>query len=62
MSDVVNLKRARKRHARSEAEKLAESNRAKFGRTKSERQAAAAKAAKAATALDQHKLPEKDRT
>ena len=42
-AEIVNLKRARKAKQRREAETTAEQNRAKFGRTKAERQATLAK-------------------
>ena len=38
-AEIINLKRARKAKQRHEAETRAEQNRAKFGRTKAERQA-----------------------
>lgn len=37
MGDVINLRQARKRRDRATASRLAETNRAKFGRTKAER-------------------------
>ena len=37
MGDIVNLRQARKRATRTEQEKEAAANRAKFGRTKAER-------------------------
>lgn len=37
MGDVVNLNRARKARARAEARTIADANRAKFGRTKTEK-------------------------
>ncbi|WP_176597414.1 MULTISPECIES: DUF4169 family protein [Sphingobium] len=39
MGDIINLRQARKAKARAEKDRLAQSNRAKFGRTKAERQA-----------------------
>lgn len=36
-ADLINLRRARKNKTRDEAEKQAEQNRAKFGRSKSEK-------------------------
>lgn len=49
MSDkVVNLRLARKAKARSEAEKKAEENRAKFGQTKAEKTARKAEENRAA--------------
>ena len=38
MGEMVNLRAARKRKARQDAERTAETNRALFGRSKSERQ------------------------
>jgi hypothetical protein len=55
MAEIVNLRQARKARARSEKDDAAAANRAKFGRTKAEKQAEAAKAALAAKALDGHK-------
>lgn len=37
MGEVVNLRQARKARKRSEAERLADANRAKHGRTKAEK-------------------------
>jgi hypothetical protein len=37
MGDVINLRQARKQRDRAAASRLAETNRAKFGRTKAER-------------------------
>ncbi len=37
MSEIINLRRARKRLARADREADASANRAKFGRTKAER-------------------------
>ncbi|KFG91767.1 hypothetical protein BV98_000015 [Sphingobium herbicidovorans NBRC 16415] len=39
MGDIINLRQARKAKARGEKERVAAANRAKFGRTKAERQA-----------------------
>jgi hypothetical protein len=39
MADIINLRQARKTRARAEKERAAAANRAKFGRTKAERQA-----------------------
>lgn len=39
MGDIINLRQARKAKARADKDRLAQSNRAKFGRTKAERQA-----------------------
>lgn len=51
----INLNKARKAKARSDAEAKAAENRAKFGRTKSEKQATTSAAAKTARDLDGHK-------
>ena len=45
MAEIVNLRQARKAKARTEKDDSAAANRAKFGRTKAEKQAEAAKAA-----------------
>jgi hypothetical protein len=55
MSEIVNLRRARKQKARTEAEKEAETKRAAFGRSKDEKQGAAAEARRAEKHLDAHK-------
>ena len=51
-AEVVNLRQARKARRREEDERHAAANRARFGRTKAEREASAAKASRAARALD----------
>ena len=56
MGDVVNLKRFRKRVAREQSAKEADANRARFGRTKSERKGDAARAERASELLDQHRI------
>ena len=56
MGDIVNLKRFRKRSEREQAVKQAETNRARFGRTKSERAADAMRAEQASELLDQHRI------
>jgi hypothetical protein len=58
MGDVVNLRIARKRKGRDEAEAEAATNRAKFGRTKAEKERDAQKAAQLARNVDQAKLDE----
>jgi hypothetical protein len=52
MAEIVNLNRARKTRARTEAAGQAEANRAKFGRTKVQKQAEAADHARRETLLD----------
>ena len=56
MPQIINLNRARKAKARDEAATQAAHNRAKFGRTRTERQAADREQAKAAIALDGKRL------
>ena len=52
MADILSLSKARKARARSEKEQAAAENRAKFGRTKAEKQRDAALAAIAQKRLD----------
>lgn len=52
VTDIVNLRTARKAKARAEAEAKANANRAAFGRTKAEKSAAATEAARTDRALD----------
>jgi hypothetical protein len=56
MGDVVNLKRFRKRTEKESAAKQADANRARFGRTKSERELEKSQDERAKTELDQHRL------
>ncbi len=56
MAEVVNLKRFKKQVARTEQAKLAEANRAKFGRTRAERNAETARSRRAESLLDQHRI------
>jgi Domain of unknown function (DUF4169) len=60
MSDVVNLKRFRKRAEREQSAKQAEANRARFGRTKSERKLDQQRAGRASDLLDQHRIDGED--
>jgi hypothetical protein len=60
MGDVLNLRRFRKRTAREQSAKLAESNRARFGRTKSERTLDQQHSDRASDLLDQHRLDGED--
>ena len=60
MGDVVNLKRFRKRGERDAAAKQAEANRARFGRTKSERSLDETRATRAGELLDQHRIDGED--
>ena len=52
MADIVNLNRARKAKARSDARSTAAANRAAHGRTKAEKQAATAEAERRERQLD----------
>ncbi|OYY65303.1 DUF4169 family protein [Sphingomonas sp. 28-62-11] len=52
MTDIINLRTARKAKARAEAEANASANRAAFGRTKAEKFAAAIETARNDRALD----------
>ena len=54
MGEIVNLKRFRKRIEREQAAQQAETNRARFGRTKSERSGEETRNERAAELLDQH--------
>lgn len=56
MGDVINLRTARKAKARETAATQADANRAKFGRTKAEKQAEAAEKARLKHLLDGTKL------
>ena len=55
MGDVINLRQARKARARTEKEAAAAANRARFGRTKAEKQAEDAKRELTQKQLDSHK-------
>jgi hypothetical protein len=56
MGDVVNLKRFKKRTEREQSAKAAETNRARFGRTKSERVRDEHRKDQASHLLDQHRI------
>jgi hypothetical protein len=56
MGHVINLNRVRKQEQRKEAAKQAETNRARFGRTKSERKADELRNARDKNLLDQHRI------
>jgi hypothetical protein len=60
MGDLVNLKRFKKRKEREQSDRQAETNRALFGRTKSERLADAKRTQHASDTLDRHKLESED--
>jgi hypothetical protein len=56
MGDVVNLRRARKKAAREQAERKASANRLLYGRTKAERELEAKREAKASRDLERHRI------
>ena len=56
MGDVVNLNKFRKQRARTEAERTAEQNRLKHGRTKAERERDRDGQVRLIRRLDQHHL------
>jgi uncharacterized protein DUF4169 len=56
MGDLVNLNRLRKRAAKESATKQADANRARFGRSKSERASERQQRERAKALLDQHRL------
>lgn len=58
MAEVINLRRARKARDRQAADATATINRAAFGRTKAEREATAAEAARLERGLDGAKREE----
>jgi hypothetical protein len=60
MGDVVNLKRFKKRSEREQSAKQAETNRARFGRTKSERVLDEQRTERASDLLDQHRIDGED--
>lgn len=55
MSEIVNLKRHRKRVARAEDEQKAAENRRRFGRSKAEREREEAEETRARRHIDGHK-------
>lgn len=56
MGELINLKKFRKRVERDKAVLEAESNRARFGRTKAQKNLDEVQARRAARELDQHKI------
>lgn len=58
MGDIVNLRRFRKQTARTAADKHADEQRARFGRSKTERKATEAEQTKRKTLLEQHRIDE----
>ncbi|HEV3499334.1 MAG TPA: DUF4169 family protein [Bradyrhizobium sp.] len=60
MGDVINLKRLKKRIERQQSAKRADANRARFGRTKSERTLDEQRTNRANDLLDQHRIDGED--
>jgi Domain of unknown function (DUF4169) len=60
MGDLVNLKRFKKRAEREQSAKQAETNRTRFGRTKSERVLDELRTSRANDLLDQHRIDGED--
>lgn len=58
MSEIVNLRQARKQKSREEERARADQNAALHGRSKADRVLAASRSAAARRMLDQHKLEE----
>lgn len=54
-ADLINLNRARKYRAKRDRQAEAEANRAKFGRSKAEKQSAKEEAERSARTLDAHR-------
>ena len=60
VGDLVNLKRFKKRAEREQSARKADSNRTRFGRTKSERVVDQQRAKRASDLLDQHRIDGED--
>ena len=60
MGDIVSLKRFRKRNQREQSAKQADVNRARFGRTKSERMLEESRGNRANDLLNQHRIDDED--
>lgn len=60
MGDLINLKRFKKRLERDQSAQVADANRARFGRTKSERVAEVKRNKRANEILDQHRINGED--
>ncbi len=57
---IVNLRRFKKRAAQIQSARQAKTNRARFGRTKSERALDEQRAARATELVDQHRIDSED--
>jgi hypothetical protein len=60
MGDLINLNRFKKRIERDDAAKTADANRARFGRTKAERDLEEKRTIRADKMLDQHRINGED--
>jgi uncharacterized protein DUF4169 len=60
MGELVNLKRFKKRSEKEQSAKQADANRARFGRTKSERALDEIKNDRSSRLLDQHRIDDGD--
>lgn len=60
MGDVINLNKRRKRAERERAAVIADANRARFGRTKAERDLSKQKKIRELSLLDQHRIDGED--
>jgi hypothetical protein len=60
MGDLVNLRRFKKRAEREQSARESDSNRTRFGRTKSERVLDQRRAKRASDLLDQHRIDGED--
>ncbi|MEO6783637.1 MAG: DUF4169 family protein [Bradyrhizobium sp.] len=60
MGDVVNLRRFKKRTERQQSQQQAETNRVRYGRTKSERGLDERRASRDKELLDQHRIDGED--
>jgi hypothetical protein len=60
VGDLVNLKRFKKRAEREQSAREADSNRTRFGRTKSERVLDQHRTKRASDLLDQHRIDGED--
>jgi len=62
MGNLVNLNKFKKRAAREQSERQVAANRARFGRTRSERAIDELRASRAENLLDQHRIDSEDAT
>ena len=62
MGELVNLRRVRKQRDRAEASRQAEENRARFGRSKADKQTEAAEIQRRDTVLDGHRRDHTDKS